>query len=140
VRADFDVTQGQLDKSFLLFAEILAQKRKQQPLVNFASSEQYDKTFKPQRDNRNEHTILADPFEFRPFENQVKCGQCEKSLSVKLMVQDIRSELQKASNNNSKVLERCECNSRFPNCAVCLKSVTILNPMSEFRNIHKQQQ
>ena len=69
MRADFDVTQGQLEKSFPLFAEILAQKRKQQPLVNFASSEQYDKTYKPQRENRNEHTILSDPFEQRPFEN-----------------------------------------------------------------------
>jgi len=69
----------------------------------------------------------------------VKCGQCDKSLSVKQTVLECRSELQRASNNNSKVLERCDCNSKFPCCAVCLRSVTILNPMSEFRNIHKQQ-
>ena len=71
----------------------MVNKRKQQPLMNFSNVEQYDKTFKPEKETRNEHVLLNDPFEPRPFENQVKCGSCEKSLSVKLMVQDIRSEL-----------------------------------------------
>lgn len=71
----------------------LTLKRQKQPLVNFANSEQFEKSLKPQKETRSEYAVLNDPFELRPFENQVKCGQCDKSLSVKLMVQDIRSEL-----------------------------------------------
>ena len=39
--------------------------------------------FKTQKDMRAEAEILADPFETRPFENQVKCQFCHKPYSVK---------------------------------------------------------
>lgn len=82
--------------------------------------------------------ILNDPFDTRPFENQAKHSFCNLSLSIKVKVHAIRDDLTKYSGKkaDSKVLDKClDCEKQFPSCAVCLKTVTVLNPMKDFMKL-----
>jgi len=83
-----------------------------------------------------EWEVMSDPFETRPFEMQVKCGSCSSTLAVKLKAAEIGDSLNKASRNDKKMIDQCiNCKQSLPSCAVCLNTITVLNPMIEFRNM-----
>ena len=93
--------------------------------------------------NQPEAVLLSDPFETRPFVTLAKCGICYKPFSVKQRVLEVLEKPATATKSNlGRFLERCSastgvlntpCQAKLPSCAVCLKSLTLLNPNSELR-------
>jgi len=44
-----------------------------------------------EKETREEHIVLADPFCTRPFEVSAKCSGCSNSFSVKEQIQSIKN-------------------------------------------------
>jgi len=92
--------------------------------------------------------LLSDPFETRPFSTLTKCAQCYKPFNVKQRVNEVLEKPATGAKNlgGGKYLDKCSaatgvlntpCQAKLPSCAVCLKSLTLLNPYSEQRELRK---
>ncbi len=82
---------------------------------------------------------VLDSIETSPFEKQyARCGFCSSALA-KIKLNQGKLDIQKLQSKcENKLFDQCQnCNMKFPSCAVCLRAVSVLNPMKEFKNSQK---